>query len=232
MRIPAASARSPARRIIGPSASGSENGKPSSITSAPRLDRRLRERGRVGHRHQVDDQRLAHRASTSARSLSPRPERQTATSSAPQSSARASACERLERRNDALRLAEPVERRERLVIGARDVLGPARVAQVRVLGADARIVEARRDRMRVHDLAVLVGQKRRARAVQHARASAAEATRRLRPRRRSAARPRPGRSRRTCRSRSSLLRRRRPPPRAAVPRRRGTAHAPRRPITR
>ena len=35
VRMPAASARSPARLITGPSASGSENGKPISITSAP-----------------------------------------------------------------------------------------------------------------------------------------------------------------------------------------------------
>ena len=35
VRIPRASARSPARRMTGPSASGSENGKPSSTMSAP-----------------------------------------------------------------------------------------------------------------------------------------------------------------------------------------------------
>ena len=35
VRMPAASARSAARRITGPSASGSENGKPSSMMSAP-----------------------------------------------------------------------------------------------------------------------------------------------------------------------------------------------------
>ena len=35
VRIPRASARSDARRITGPSASGSENGKPSSTMSAP-----------------------------------------------------------------------------------------------------------------------------------------------------------------------------------------------------
>jgi hypothetical protein len=35
VRIPCASARSPARRITGPSASGSENGNPSSSKSAP-----------------------------------------------------------------------------------------------------------------------------------------------------------------------------------------------------
>ena len=81
---------------------------------------------------------------------------------------------RLERRDDPLRLAEAVERRERLVVGRGDVLGPARVAQVGVLGADARIVEPGRDRVRVEDLAVLVGEDRRAGAVQHPRPAAAE----------------------------------------------------------
>ena len=57
------------------------------------LDGGLDELRGVGHRHQVDDQRLPHRVSTSARSLSPRPERQTVISSASVSSARASACD-------------------------------------------------------------------------------------------------------------------------------------------
>ena len=58
VRIPAASDRSPARRITGPSASGSENGKPELDHVGARLDRRPRELGRLGHRHQVDDERL------------------------------------------------------------------------------------------------------------------------------------------------------------------------------
>ena len=87
---------------------------------------------------------------------------------------------RLERRDDPLGAREPLEGVERLLVGAGDVLGPARVAQERVLGADAGVVEPGRDRVRVGDLAVLVGEDRRARAVQDAGAAAAE---RGRPRR-------------------------------------------------
>ena len=65
---------------------------------------------------------------------------------------------RLERRDDALGAAEAVERRQRLVVGDADVLGPADVVQPGVLGADAGVVEAGRDRVRLVDLAVLVGQ--------------------------------------------------------------------------
>ena len=123
--------------------------------------------------------------------------------------------------------AEPVERGERFVVGARRRTRAAGVAQARVLGADAGVVEPGGDRVRVEDLAVVVGEQRRARAVQHARRGRCRATRRPPPRRRSAARPRRRRSRRTCRSRSSRRRRRRRPPRAAGPRRRGSARAPR-----
>ena len=58
VRIPRCSARSPARRITGPSASGSENGKPSSMMSAPPSAAALRELRRLRLRHQVDDERL------------------------------------------------------------------------------------------------------------------------------------------------------------------------------
>ena len=117
------------------------------------------------------------RASTSARSLSPRPERQTTTSSASRSSARASACELSSAGMIPSVSASRWKRGERLVVGARQVVGPAGVAQRGVLGADARVVEAGRDRVRVGDLAVVVGEHRRARAVQHGRAARAEARR-------------------------------------------------------
>ena len=52
-----------------------------------------------------------------------------------------------------------------------------RVAERGVLGPDAGVVEPGRDRVRVGDLAVVVGEHRRARAVQHAGAAAAEARR-------------------------------------------------------
>ena len=142
------------------------------------------EGGRLGAGHQVDDEGLAHagaherrpqrRAAASARSLSPRPERQTAMYSASIESTTASACD------DSSAGMIPSVRESRwnassaCLVGAGEVLGAARVAQVRVLGADARVVEPGRDRVRVGDLAVVVGEDRRARAVQHAGAPAAE----------------------------------------------------------
>jgi hypothetical protein len=64
----------------------------------------------------------------------------------------------LQRRQDPLCRGQPPERSERLVVGRRYVLGTPRVAQVRVLGPDARMVETRRDRVRVGDLTVSVGE--------------------------------------------------------------------------
>ena len=61
---------------------------------------------------------------------------------------------RLERRDDAFGAAQAMERGERLVVGDADVLGAADVLEVGVLGADAGIVEAGRDRVRLDDLAV------------------------------------------------------------------------------
>ena len=49
------------------------------------------------------------------------------------------------------------------------------MAEVGVLGPDPGVVEPGRDRVRLGDLPVLVGEERRARAVQDARPSAAEA---------------------------------------------------------
>src|SRR5262249_41160093 len=57
------------------------------------VDRGLGELRRLGLAHEIDRERLHACASTSARSLSPRAERQTSTSSASRSSARASAWE-------------------------------------------------------------------------------------------------------------------------------------------
>ena len=81
----------------------------------------------------------------------------------------------LERGDDPLGLGEPVERGERLLVGARHVRGAAGVAERGVLGADARVVEAGRDRVRVGDLAVVVGEHRRAGAVEDGGAARAEA---------------------------------------------------------
>ena len=63
---------------------------------------------------------------------------------------------RLERRDDALELAQQPQRVDDLVVGHRVVLGAADFGQVRVLGSDARVVEPRRDGVRLFDLAELV----------------------------------------------------------------------------
>src|SRR5438034_9065566 len=81
---------------------------------------------------------------------------------------------RLERGEDALGTGEALERRERLLVRRDAVLGPAGVAEEGVLRADAWIVEPRRDRVRVGDLAVLVGEHRGARAVEDRGPAAAE----------------------------------------------------------
>ena len=116
-----------------------------------------------------------HRASTSARSLSPRPERQTTTSSASSSSTRASACAGSSAGMMPSVRGQPAERVERLVVGRADVAGPAGVAQEGVLRADAGVVEAGGDRVGVGDLAVLVGEHGGARAVEDAGPTGAEA---------------------------------------------------------
>src|SRR5437764_10740749 len=84
---------------------------------------------------------------------------------------------RLERGEDALGSREILERRERLLVRRDAVLGPARVAEERVLRPDAGIVEPRRDRVRVGDLAVLVGEHRGAGAVEYRGPAAAEGRR-------------------------------------------------------
>jgi hypothetical protein len=73
-----------------------------------------------------------------------------------------------QRRDDALGAAQVVEGGQRLVVGDADVLGAADVLQPGVLGADAGVVQAGRDRMRLDDLAVVVLQQVGAVAVQHA----------------------------------------------------------------
>src|SRR6266481_2947901 len=81
---------------------------------------------------------------------------------------------RLERGDDPLGAGEVAERLERLRVVCPHILRSADVPKVRVLRADARIVEAGRDRVRVGDLPVLVGEDRRAGTVQHAGPPAAE----------------------------------------------------------
>ena len=147
---------------------------PSSITSAPAAHARLADRAatrrasgsrpsrrasarracrargeRVGDPLDAARRRACSRrrppASTSARSLSPRPDRHTRSSSP--SRLREHPGERvrgLERRDDALQARELAERGERLRVGHRDVARAAAVAQVGVLGPGARDSRGRR----------------------------------------------------------------------------------------
>src|SRR5437867_4752322 len=73
--------------------------------------------------------------------------------------------------DDALETGELAKRAERPVVGDGLVAGPAGVAEVGVLGADARVVEAGRDRVRLEDLSVLVREHRRHGAVKDADAA-------------------------------------------------------------
>ena len=231
MRIPCASARSAARRIVGPSASGSENGNPSSTTSAPPATAAAASSGRVRTGHEVDDERLRQRVEHLGEILvaaSRQPDENRLGIEVERAGERV---RRLERRQDALRGREAVKGCERLRVRCRHVLGPARVAQVRMLGADSRVVEAGRDRVRVEDLTVLVGEDRRAGAVEHARASRARGSRRLPPRLRRAAPLRPRGSRRRARLRSSRRPRTRRPRRASCPSCSSTCSRASRPIT-
>ena len=78
---------------------------------------------------------------------------------------------RLERRDDALDPAAVVKRRERFVVGDRQILRAAAILEPRVLGSHTGIVETRRHRVRFENLAVCVLQQVRAIAMQHARTS-------------------------------------------------------------
>ena len=103
---------------------------------------------------------------------------------------------RLERRQDPFEPRERLEAVERFGVGDVGVLGAAELAQPRVLGPDRRVVEAGGDRVRQLDVARLVLQHERARALQHARCCRRQTARRdgparsarRPPRRRSAAR--------------------------------------------
>src|ERR1700742_1099017 len=61
-----------------------------------------------------------------------------------------------ERGDDALELAEKLERLERILVAGREILHPALVLEPRMLRAYAGIIEAGRDRMRLQDLPVAI----------------------------------------------------------------------------
>ena len=78
---------------------------------------------------------------------------------------------RFQGRDDAFGAGDPLEGVQRLVVGDGDVFGAARVLEVGVFGADAGVVQARRDAVGRPDLPVLVLQDVRRRAVQDALAA-------------------------------------------------------------
>ena len=141
------------------------------------LDRRPGQLGGLRLADQIDDERGHRRESTVAKVLVA-PARQADEHELGVDVERAGKRVRaLQRGDDSFGARQGVERVERLGVGAGEVVGAAGVAQSRVLGADTGVVETRRDRMRVGDLAVVVGEDRRACAVQDGGAPAAEAGR-------------------------------------------------------
>src|SRR4051812_16076076 len=193
---PAASARVPAAWMTGPSASGSENGTPSSSRSAPAsahaspIATDASTSGKPPIRYGISAARPGAARKAAAMRAEPAPlpipyaeprERLGEVLVPPAGQAdevelrrflRARA-ERpgdrvggLQRGDDPLQLGDAAEGGERLLVGRRDVARAARVAQPRVLGAAARVVEAGGDRVRLEDLAVPVLHERGERAVQ------------------------------------------------------------------
>src|SRR2546423_4500914 len=81
---------------------------------------------------------------------------------------------RLQRRDDAFEPGAQLESGERLLVGDGDVFHAARLLEPGMLGSDARIVQARRDRMAFEDLSVRILQQIGAVAVQHAWLAAGE----------------------------------------------------------
>src|SRR5918999_1854625 len=196
---PASSARVPAAWITGPSASGSENGTPSSSTSAPAsahaapiatVDSRS---GKPPIRYGISAARPG--AAANAAAIRSRPVSVTEAKLREHlgevlvpAAGEAHQVERvgadgvvegpgdrvrgLERGDDPLELADAAQRGQGLVVGHRDVAGAPAVAQVGVLGAGAGVVEAGRDRVGLENLAVLVLHDRRVGAVEDAAAAA------------------------------------------------------------
>src|SRR2546421_629303 len=137
--------------MTGPSASGSENGKPSSTMSAPPLTAPSASSAAPDQAPQ--DQLLVELERLRERSRGP------------------------ERGDDPFCLGQEGERGQSLLVARAGVLGRPCVAEERVLRAEARIVQARRDRVGIEHLAVVIGEQRGTRAVQNAGAAGPEAGR-------------------------------------------------------
>ena len=204
--VPAARLRIFPAWIAGPSAIGSVNGMPSSTMSAPPATTAVKTcalRSRSGSPAvtkvtSAARSCAAHAANRRARrsvtgpnpkasatvkmSLSPRPHRFATISVV----ARHRRCHPLDRRDrvggfqrgdDPFEAAQPLERRQRLGIGRRLILDPPDRVEPRMFGADPRIVEPRRDRVRLGDLAIGVLEEHRLVAVEHAGDAPREARR-------------------------------------------------------
>src|SRR5438067_1542894 len=213
MLTPCTSARSQARWITGPSAIGSENGTPSSSTSAPpstsacssgtvrsgcgspavmKVTRPVLpccfRASKVGA---ILDMPFSRSAEVEAGALRDRVHVLVAAARQVdqddlvfrqrrrQLDGVGDRVRGLERRDDALDAAAVVESGQRFLIGDRDVLRAFDVLQPGVLGTDARVVQAGRDRVGLDDLAVLVLQQVGAVAVQDAREAGAQRRRML-----------------------------------------------------
>ena len=195
--------------ITGPSATGSENGMPSSTMSAPPStsasskrgagrrgrDRRASGRRRTRPRRGARSARTSRRSGSCARlraarcacamSLSPRPDRLTSRiGSSSRSSASFSAWASAWQLSNAQMMPFAARQRdegvERLAVRRADIVGAADVLEMGMLGADRGIIEAGRDRPAVADLPVLVLQDIGLGAVEDARAARAAGSRHAR----------------------------------------------------
>src|SRR3954447_13108949 len=186
---PARSACDPAAWMTGPSARGSEYGTPSSSRSAPLsmyaspMAREASSEGKPPIRYGMSAAALPWPAKASAMRSAPGKDLGEVLVPAARQADEIEVAGRLledpgdrvgglERRDDPLDRGELVERGDRLLVGDRLVARATAVAQPRVLGPAARVVEAGGDRVRFGDLPVVVLHHRAERAVQHARAPA------------------------------------------------------------
>src|SRR3954454_18868751 len=186
-RTPFDSAAVAAAWITGPSASGSENGTPSSRTSPPAAaaakaaSRDVSTSGKPPIRYGISAARLPLPSAKAAdsRSLIEREDLGQVLVAAAGERHKVELrlrvlhepgqrVRRLERGDDALQAGDLLERGDRLGVGDRVVDDAPLVAQPGVLGPGARVVEPGRHRVRLEHLAVVVLEHRGQRAVQDA----------------------------------------------------------------
>src|SRR4051812_3013230 len=193
---PEARAAVPAAATTGPSASGSENGMPSSTRAAPPsayawpIAREVSRSGKPPIRYGISAARPGAPANASAIRCAPATgavgsvvsTREhlgevlvAAARAAHEVDRRVARAHRvvqrvggLQRRDDPLKARDAAEGGERVVVAHRDVGGAAAVAQPRVLGPGTRVVEPGGDRVRLGDLPLVVLHDRAERPVQHA----------------------------------------------------------------